>query len=440
MKTKTKTLTVVEIAIVLCSVFLVAPAIAADQTTQKIGASAIGTTASEDEPLGIYGNANEDDIIDMRDTTYTKLIIFRKKSETKFADANYDGKVSMLDVGQIKLILFGKQKKLTVEDDFGTAVTFRFPIERFIYHGHNCYVYETLRALGVTDRIVGITHRFVDPGGYRYSENYFPELVWFTNVGMLKSPDYELINELEPDAVITDEKSYLESDKMPGISVIAMDVKMRQMTGNTRKYGYIFDKREDAEEYINWYKGWENQLNERTETLSEGDKRLVWFGTPTEKTSTVYAKDHYRNVLVSVAGANSLGDEISGSGSVKVDPEWIISRNPEVILYYLGNKDLGYDFYDATKAKAVRDEYMSVPTWAEVKAIKNNEFYLVSYPQLVVAGASGLIATVYYAKWIYPDLFKDMDPQKMNQEYVTRFQHLDINVEDCIMAYPPPSS
>ena len=424
MKTKNKTFALLEIAIVLCSILLVStlPAIAADQT---------------DEPLGIYGNANEDDIIDMRDTTYTKLIIFRKKTDTKFADANYDGKVSMLDVGQIKLILFGKQKELTVEDDFGTAVTFRFPIERFIYHGHNSYVYETLRALGVTDRLVGITHRFTEPGGSRYSENYYPELVGFTNVGILKSPDYEVINELEPDAVITDEKSYLESDKMPGISVIAMDVKMRQFTENTRKYGYIFDKREEADEYINWYKGWENQLNERTEELSEGDKRLAWYGKPSEKTCRVYAKDHYRNVLVSVAGANSLGDEISGSGQVYVDPEWVIARNPEVIMC---TGPTGYDVYDAAKVKAAIDQYRSIPIWAEVKAIKNNEVYVVSQAFIRVGGASGLIGSMYYAKWIYPDLFTDVDPQKMNQEFVTRFQHIDLNVEDIIIVYPPPKS
>ena len=65
MKTKTKTLALVEIAIVLCSLVVVAtlPVIAADQTPQKVSASTrVVTTASEDEfTLGIYGNANEDD-------------------------------------------------------------------------------------------------------------------------------------------------------------------------------------------------------------------------------------------------------------------------------------------------------------------------------------------------------------------------------------------
>ena len=436
MKIRTKTLAVVEIAIVLCSVFLVAlPAIAADPTTQKPI-----TTASEDEPLGIYGNANEDDIIDMRDTTYTKLIIFRKKPETKFTDANYDGKVSMLDVGQIKLIIFGKQKKLTVEDDFGEAITFRFPIERFIYHGHNTYVYETLRALGVEDRLVGITHRFVAPDGYRYSKNYYPELVGFTDVGILKSPDYEIINELKPDAVITDEERYLDREKMPGIPVIAMDVRLPQFTENTRKYGYIFDKREEAEEFINWFERWENLLRERTEELSEDEKRLVLvcYYTPGAKSFGVPGKDHYSSAGVRLAGGNNLGDEISGSGSLKVDAEWLIERNPEIIVFQVAKEFLGYDVEDASEAKALRDDFLSLTEWAEVDAVKNKRVYLIAYPYLSVGGASGLIGCVYWAKWFYPDLFKDIDPQEMHQEFVTKYQHLDLNVrEDCKSIYPP---
>ncbi|MCK4736077.1 MAG: hypothetical protein KAT65_26720, partial [Methanophagales archaeon] len=79
MKTKNKMLAMLEIAIVLCSVFLVAlPCIAADQKqeTQKVSASEVTTTASEDDfVLEIYGNANEDECIDMRDYTYAARII-----------------------------------------------------------------------------------------------------------------------------------------------------------------------------------------------------------------------------------------------------------------------------------------------------------------------------------------------------------------------------
>jgi uncharacterized membrane protein YeiB len=88
MKTKTKTIALVEIAIVLCSVFLVAlPAIAAEQTTQKVSATEITTASEDDFVLDIYGNGNEDDTIDMGDVVYTKLAIFGKKPKTELCDA-----------------------------------------------------------------------------------------------------------------------------------------------------------------------------------------------------------------------------------------------------------------------------------------------------------------------------------------------------------------
>ncbi|MCK4734944.1 MAG: hypothetical protein KAT65_21000, partial [Methanophagales archaeon] len=62
MKTKNKLLALLEIAIVLCSVFLVAlPAtvIAAEQATQKVSASEVATASEDEYVLGIYGNANE---------------------------------------------------------------------------------------------------------------------------------------------------------------------------------------------------------------------------------------------------------------------------------------------------------------------------------------------------------------------------------------------
>ncbi|RLG32478.1 hypothetical protein DRN97_07275, partial [Methanosarcinales archaeon] len=101
MKTKNKTLALLEIAVVLYLLFLVAlPAIAAEQTTHEVGA--ITTTASGDDyVLGIYGNANEDGTIDMRDFTYTARIILWLEDETDLADANYDGEVNVLDMTQI---------------------------------------------------------------------------------------------------------------------------------------------------------------------------------------------------------------------------------------------------------------------------------------------------------------------------------------------------
>jgi iron complex transport system substrate-binding protein len=106
MKTKNKMIALLEIAIVLCSVFLVSiPAIAAEIYAPGL--------------LDVFGNANEDDTIDMRDLTYVKLIFFGKKPETELADAKYDGKINPLDFIQIKLIIVGKERELTYIDILG---------------------------------------------------------------------------------------------------------------------------------------------------------------------------------------------------------------------------------------------------------------------------------------------------------------------------------
>jgi iron complex transport system substrate-binding protein len=76
-KKKMKTKTLVLVGIAVCVLLLASPVLASAGYSK------------------IYGNANEDDVLDMRDVTYIKLVIFGKKPATDFADANYDGKISI---------------------------------------------------------------------------------------------------------------------------------------------------------------------------------------------------------------------------------------------------------------------------------------------------------------------------------------------------------
>ena len=49
---------------------------------------ASSAAASEDFTLGIFGNANEDGVINMQDVTYTELIILEYRDETELSDAS----------------------------------------------------------------------------------------------------------------------------------------------------------------------------------------------------------------------------------------------------------------------------------------------------------------------------------------------------------------
>ncbi|MHC1635832.1 MAG: hypothetical protein ACXQTS_04310, partial [Candidatus Methanospirareceae archaeon] len=118
------------------------------------GGGEVVDASSDSLVLKIYGNANEDDTIDMRDVTYIKLVIFRKKPETRFCDANYDGKISGLDVVQTKLIIVGKEAKLTVVDDADRTVTIHKPVKRVV--GVEAGALRLIVYLRATDRVVGV--------------------------------------------------------------------------------------------------------------------------------------------------------------------------------------------------------------------------------------------------------------------------------------------
>ena len=401
----------------------------------------VPATAS-DFTLMIFGNANMDDTIDELDIEYVHGIIDGANGPTKLADANNDGKIDEKDINQIQMIIDGDEEFLVVVDDRGSSVTIPTPVISFVYHGHNSYVYETLRAIGVSDQIIGITDRFVTPGGNRYSEAYFPELTKnLENVGNLQAVNYEVINNLRPDVVLSDEPQYYDPTKTPGIPVVALDVNILNSKEAAMRYGYIFGRVSEANEYVNWIEDLEDEILKRIETVPENEKPLVYTSSYSIDTTSfqVPARDNYRSVMVKKAGGNYIGDEMDGSGILNVDAEWVISRNPEVILFSAGNTIMGYDIDDSQSARNAIDNFLRRPEFAKVNAVENRRIYMVSHPYILCGGASGLIGTLYYAKWLYPDLFADMDVQAVHQDYITRFQHLDLDVKDSISAYPPPT-
>jgi len=60
---------------------------------------------ADDLTLGIFGNANMDDTIDVNDIEYVEGIIEGTNEKTELADANYDGKIDKNDKNQIEQII-----------------------------------------------------------------------------------------------------------------------------------------------------------------------------------------------------------------------------------------------------------------------------------------------------------------------------------------------
>ena len=398
--------------------------------------------AASDVTLNIFGNANEDETINMQDVTYTELIILEYRDETELADGKHDGKINMQDVTQIELVILGKEKELTFVDRAGEAVTVEKPVERIVVLTHNSHIAESLRALGVIDRVVGVSDNF-QPGGYAHPEIFFPVLSTTQNCGKFEEPDLETILTLGPDVIHTDitEWSSDETEKVPGVTVVYMDVQFQEAVNNLRILGYIYDRRDEAEEYIDWCAGWIDEIKARTDGLTDDDKPRVLL--PGYYWKEIYGDAPYaggspQHALILAAGGINLGAELGDMWCADADNEWVIEQNPDIFNIQSWGVG-GYGVDDTTLTAAVVEDFISShPEFAEISAVKNGRVNVWDTQSVAYGGASGLIGTVYYAKIFHPELFDDMDTQAIHQEYLTEFQGLGYDLDEHgVFVYPP---
>ena len=323
MKTKNEMIEFVEIAIVLCSLFLVAmPAIAAEQG---------------DFVLDIYGNANEDDTIDMRDFTYTARIILCSEDETVLADANFDGEVNVLDMTQIGLIILGRESELTIIDATDRTVTLNMPIERIVCAGMIQDI-RTICALGAADKIVGVPD-FLGLEGYLVVlKEAYPELLELPSVGTYDSPSIEVIASLEPDLVLVYTPDIAdtiqETADIPAICIEtseALDFKW------FRVMGYVLNEQERAEDLISYLNEKIDEVTEVTLDIPDDEKPKVYLAFWTFFAHSItYTPSSYAPVELA-GGINVVEEGTPGPfGPImwEVSKEQIIAWNPDIILIH----------------------------------------------------------------------------------------------------------
>jgi iron complex transport system substrate-binding protein len=378
-----------------------------------------------------------DDTIDEKDVAYVEGVIKGTNAVTNLSDANYDSKIDTLDIDRIKEIMDGEEKELTVNmytrpsrgstEITEVPVTIHKPVASIV--PTSPYLVVIMRALKLEkDKIIGVDKDITD------ADAYFPE---FSELPIVSSDDYEAILSLNPDLVIVPTSSFEESaKKLPGVTIVAFDCWRPEIqVDEIRRLGYILDKEDKAEEFIDFYNGVMNKINDTVGEIPVKERPKIYFESGTSY-STGAKGSGYHDKVTMAGGDNIFGDL---SDYPKVDPEEVMKRNPEIIVKFV--RDLGgYNYYlgtNGTELIDTRTEILSRPELAEVEAVKNGQVYVTTGD--IVGATRHFIGMAYMAKWFYPDLFKDLDPKAIHQEYLTRFQGLPddfLDTHDGIFVYP----
>ncbi|HJH31187.1 MAG TPA: hypothetical protein C5S50_03150 [Methanosarcinaceae archaeon] len=397
------------------------------------------SAASGEYTLGIFGNANEDDTIDLKDVEYTTSLVLGLGDQTQLADAKYDNKVDILDVTQIELIMLGKEKELTLIDSGDRTVTVKKPIESTVI----CFphVLETLRSLNVPmDSITGMARHYPE-----YDPGFFPEISEIADVGDRWTPDVEVILTIKPDVVIftalsayTDTTQTVNALESAGIKVLCFNLNTLELyPEEVEKLGYVFNRQNEAAEFLDWREKILSSIEEKVKNIPDEDRPRVYFEAASKDNSyNIYGKYAY---IAMTGGADIFSDQ--PGQYMTVDPEAIADRNPEIIIK-VGGTAGGYDLNAANTSELenARMEIMNRDILQHVSAVRDENVHVITVHLLSFFGDSGcrnFLQIPYQAKWFQPELFEDLDPEAIHQEYLTRFQGLDIDLNETgVFVYP----
>ncbi len=402
------------------------------------------SVAASDYTLEIFGNANEDDTINMQDVTYTELIILEYRDATELADAKYDDEIDILDMTQIALIILGREKELTILDSEGETKTISLPVNEILTLNSDCT--EAIRAIQAKDRIVGIE------SATAMHTTFFPEISTLPSVGRGSGPDLEKILGMDPDILIAYAPGIynpghigLEDKLEPVVTVVRLNFyKPETVVEDLIKLGYLLGEVENAIEYIEWRDEYVDEVEDVVSGISEDDKPMVFIDYGSQRGSsnrmTAARGTGLHQMCIQAGGINIAADLPAGlaPGYPYAELEWILDQEPTVVIGQASgynSRGGGYETDDDSDLEAYYNEIIGLPGFAEIPAVKNNRIHIMQGE--VSGGLADVIGLAYYAEWFHPDLFENMDAQAIHQEYIDQFCGIDFDVaEHGVFVYP----
>jgi iron complex transport system substrate-binding protein len=332
--------------------------------------SIIMSASAQDFTLDIFGNANEDDLVDSKDVVYLEGILNGTEKPTDLADANHDGKVDQADADRIKQIIDGTESELYYINCLGEAARIKHPINKIIIAYDNTA--EIIRILGAEDRVVGVDSEGGSGAIGKYPR-YFPEFNKTPSIGNRNDCNAEEILKLKPDALILGIKKgcpEIEAKiKDSDIDVVRLETWSNGVP-SLMMLAYMLDEVDNARKYIDWQNGYLDMVREKVAGIPLDKRPKVFVDRPG---NTTVIKGSGYSEAIEMAGGINIAANLTGSSDntlPPVDTEWVLEQNPDHIvgLCWYG----GYENDDMGVLKARYDQIMATPGFNDTNAGKNN--------------------------------------------------------------------
>jgi len=277
---------------------------------------------------------------------------------------------------------------ILIYDDFGTLVKIEKEPKRIVSMAPSST--EILYALGLSDRVVGVTRYCNYPSEVEEAKKGGRVEV----VGGFVDISIEAVLSLEPDLVVAATTLQLKAVKAlrdKGLTVIHLNPKnLDQVLGNVLLLGTATGSRESAKLLVDQLKSRIDKVISRVKDSPY--KPRVYHEAWPDPLISVGPGSFIHDLIVMAGGVNIFADATTPYPIVS--PEAVITRNPEVII--LPEKH--------GETKYTKEEIKSRPGWSAIDAVKNDRIYIIN-PDIISRPGPRLVdALELIAKWLHPEL------------------------------------
>lgn len=345
------------------------------------------------------------------------------------------------------------KEQIELTDLSGRKVKVSVPVDHVIL-GEGRF----LPTLGILDRkdptrrVVGMMGEFkkYDPASYAQYQKYFPGIDDIPLIGSNGSASFSLEKAvtIKPDVALfglasghgpsNKNKEILDKLKAAGVPVVIIDFRIDPLRNTPKSINILarlFGREKEAKEFLDFYRDGLGIVRERIKGIT---KRPTVFMESRVGLSP-HCCEAVGNAMMGrfitwAGGKNVFGDLIPGThGTVNV--EHLLVEQPDFYIgTAIGSLMTGKKFpkfialgagTDKSTASLSLKRSMKRTGLAQLSAITSGRAYSIWHH--FYNSPMNVVAVQVIAKWLHPDLFEDLNPEKTLAEYFDRFQPFPLN-------------
>jgi len=271
--------------------------------------------------------------------------------------------------------------KFTIVDDLGRVVSLNGFPQRIISVAPTPT--EVVFAVGAEDLLVGID---------TYSD-YPNATANVTKIGDSSNLNVEKIISLEPDLIISSDlipQAQLDFLATHGIPYLILTAKnISGVYKDIRLIGQITNHSSDANALVSSLQIRVKAITDKTlaSNVTHPKTLLEYYPIWT------YGQGSFGDDLIRLAGGTNIAGNMSGE-YVSVDPSFVISKNPDVIIYTVGSMTI-----------TTKSDITGRPGWQTISAVVNDKIFEVNDDLITLYGPRIVDGLEDLAALLHPELF-----------------------------------